>query len=100
MLLFKFKELFHKLLFFFITIIVIQMIHVFLGWPPFDFSYLLILTGFLALGDYWVRGRFICFLFVLFLIDISPGFVILPFLYCFLIAKNYFLKKNKKYFSF
>ena len=90
----KMKELFHKLLSIFMIILVIQIVHVFLGWPPFDFVYLLILTGVLALGDYWEKSRFICFLIILFLIDISPGFVILPLLYSFLVAKNYFLQKK------
>ena len=59
---------------------VLQLVHIMVGLPGYDFLYLIIVSFLIAIGEEWTRVRLPFFVIALFLVDISPTFIILPFI--------------------
>lgn len=92
---------------FFLLVGIIQLIHGLCGLPYYDLPYLLLITGLLILGDAFRRIRWIAFSLALFLLDLTPGFVLIPiglFLFvlrgcCFETPQNVSLEGNSNFFT-
>lgn len=91
---------------FFLLMICIQLIQILLNLPTYDFSYLVILTVLLTIGDCVAIVRFFCFGVTFFLLDLSPGIILVPIalfvlkfkdynLVCVLISKVWILNSQK-----
>lgn len=72
------KNLLYCFLLFSFLIGMIQMIHRLCGLPTYDILYTLLITGLFVLGDTLRRGRWLIFAFALFLLDLTPGFILIP----------------------
>lgn len=75
---FWWREFLHRFFIFLMITSIIQFVNLILTNSSFDLFYLLIMTIFLTIGDHYPQIRIICFTIVLFFLDISPGFILLP----------------------
>lgn len=82
------NELILRLSTFLLLVLAVQMIHGLMGLPYYDLIYLLVIMGLLLLGDYLPRLRWVFFAGALFLIDLSPGFVLLPLALFYVFIRN------------
>ncbi|WP_127016107.1 hypothetical protein [Anoxybacter fermentans] len=89
------KNILYRFFTFFLTVLLLQLLHIWSGLPSYDLAYLLLITVLLTLGDQWARVRFLCFTCALFLIDISPGFIVLPLILLLLKRKDIISFENK-----
>lgn len=94
----QWRNIFLKSLLFFILLSCIHILHKIIGLPDYDLLYILLLTVLLTIGDQWAWGRFICFTLVLFLLDISFGFILIPIILYILAWKHSLFKKKMKNF--
>ena len=71
-----------------VLMLILQLIHTISGLPGYDLFYLALVTLILSIGEIWARVRFLSFTIVLFLVDISPSFILLPIILFILKKEN------------